>query len=392
MQPDAGKKVAVGSRAYQNLSTQLAGTPWISGNEVTTYVNGDHFFPAMITAMEKAEKSITLETFAFVESDVTREVSVLLAKKALEGAAVHLILDAVGSRNMGAGNFALLKNAGVEIELFRPFNYFIILHSNCRTHRKILIVDGKTAFTGGSGFANAWMGDAKSPEHWRDTHFRLTGPAVATMQGTFTLNWWELTGKMLSGPAYFPPLQKTGTHLVQVPAAGFDSHDHNLANSYLAAINAAQESLFLQQAYFIPNRQIRSALTKARKRGVEVTIMVPGPLIDSKFSRYASQNHWRELLSAGVSLFQYEPTMMHAKVLVADRRLSLVGSANIDPRSFNINDENNLHVISESFAKEQIAIIKNDLKVCQEITLQNLKTQLAPLPYRWAGRMIEGQL
>lgn len=392
MQPVAGKNVSVGSRAYQNLSRELAGAPWIAGNEVTTYVNGDEFFPAMIAAMGKARKSITLETFAFVDSGVTREISALLAKKAQEGVAVHLILDSVGSRNMGEGNFTLMKNAGVQIELFRPFNYFIILHSNCRTHRKILITDGKTAFTGGSGFAHAWMGNAKSPEHWRDTHFGLTGPAVATMQRTFTLNWWELTGKMLSGPDYFPPLKKTGTHLAQLPAAGFDSHDHNLANSYLAAINAAQESLFLQQAYFIPNRQIRTALAKAKRRGVEVTIMVPGPLIDSKLSLYASQNYWRELLHAGARLFQYEPTMMHAKVLVADRKLSLVGSANIDPRSFNINDENNLHVISESFANEQIKIIENNLHVCQEITLENLNTHLAPLPFRWAGKIIEGQL
>ncbi|MGE9268702.1 MAG: phospholipase D-like domain-containing protein, partial [Verrucomicrobiales bacterium] len=289
-------------------------------------------------------------------------------------------------------NLALLKKAGADVHFYRPINILRPHHSNRRTHRKILITDGHTAFTGGSGFAHAWSGNAQNHFHWRDTHFRLRGPAVAGMQRAFALNWQELTDVELSGPAYYPPLRPVGRDLVQNALAGHDFPQANLANSYLAAINAARQRLFLQQAYFIPGPEIRAALLRAARRGVEIDLIVPGPLIDSKPSRHASQNHWRELLSAGIRLHQYEGTMMHAKILVADEHLSLIGSANIDPRSFYLNDENNLHVISPRFAREQIRILRADLPRCREITLENLPHQLAPAPQRWLARLIEWQL
>ncbi|YCM42557.1 phospholipase D-like domain-containing protein [Verrucomicrobiaceae bacterium 227] len=387
-----GLTVPVRSLAFAPQMTEVANTPWISGNQVRTLPNGDAFFPPMLEAVKKARHTITFETFAFVDAPITRDFSEALAAKARQGVAVHMILDKVGSRKAGPDNVKLLREAGVELHFFHPLNYFLPRRSNNRTHRKILVVDGHTAFTGGAGFAYAWSGNAHSPKHWRDTQYEVRGPAVALLQKSFNENWQELTGTKLQGPSYFPPLTPTGSYRVQVLSDGPFDDSQTIAHSVLAAINGARESLVMEQSYFVPNSDFRHALLRAAARGVKIEVLVPNHLVDSKPTRYASQNHWAPLLKSGIRIYQYEPTMMHCKLLVADGRFSIVGSANLDNRSFFINDEINLHIDSAAFAREQTRMFRRDLTRAREITLGNLPDVLAPGYKRFFARFIETQL
>lgn len=389
--PDVGLEIPVQSADFAPSLATTTGTPWLSGNHVRTLPNGDAFFPPMIEAIRKARQTITFETFAFVEAPITRDVTQALCERAREGVAVHMILDHTGSRKAGKANIKALREAGVDLHFFHPFNPLFPKRTNNRTHRKILVVDGEIAFTGGAGFAHAWSGNAHSPEHWRDTQYEIKGPAVAPIQQSFAENWHELTGVKLQGPSYFPPLQSAGPYRVQVLSDGPNNHAHPIAHSYLAAINGARKSLVMEQSYFIPTTPFRKALLRAAKRGVKIEVLVPSKLIDSKPARYASQNHWRILLEHGIRIYEYEPTMMHAKLLVADDRLSIIGSSNFDDRSFFINDEINLHVDSPGFAREQLKMIRHDLTKAREITLENLHTVLAPGYKRFFIRLIESQ-
>ncbi len=392
LNPNIGALTATYSASFPTEFAQAAQAQWTTGNEITTLINGDAYYPAMLQAIEDARTSITFETFAYVDGPVTRKFTQALAKKAQEGIPVLMIVDDVGSRHAGKHNEALLRNAGVHYHTYHPLNPFRPFRYNNRTHRKILVTDGWQAFTGGAGFALAWEGNAHSPDHWRDTQYEITGPAVAQLQHAFAENWEELTGQALTGPTYFPTLSPTGPHLTQFVYDSPRTPSNPIAHTFLHGINSARESLFLEQSYFVPNKTFRKAIAAAAQRGVKVEILIPSDKIDSPFCRYASQNSWKGLLQAGIKLYQYTPTMMHGKLMIVDGRLSIVGSGNMDGRSFFINDEVNLHVLSPSFAQEQHAMFQQDLKQTEEITLTNLSETLAPLPHRILARLIAPQL
>lgn len=387
-----GQGVSAKSPAFSAELERVTGTSWISGNRVRTLANGDQFFPPMLAAIRQARKSITFETFAFVDAPVTRQFSSVLAARSRAGVEVKVILDDVGSAKAGEANLKLMREAGVDLHLYHPIQIYRPQYSNNRTHRKILVVDGKVAFTGGAGFAHAWSGNAHNTEHWRDTQYEIRGPAVAKFQEAFCENWFELEGEQLEGTSYFPALAKAGATRVQVVYDDPWNPDHPIAHGVIAAINGARESLVLEQSYFIPNRQFRTVLLSAAARGVKVKVLVPNHLIDSKPTRYASQNHWAELLKGGIRIYQYETTMMHGKLLVADGKISMVGSANLDDRSFFINDEINLNVDSKAFARQQLLMFQHDLKVSREITLKNLSSVLEPAHHRFFARFLESQL
>lgn len=387
-----GKDVPIGSPVFRKEISGATQSPWSSTNAIRALTNGDAFFPPMLRAVRRARKTITFETFAFVDAPVTRQFSRALAERAKAGVEVKVILDNVGSAKAGEANIRLMRQAGVELELYHPINILRPRFSNNRTHRKILVVDGRIAFTGGAGFALAWSGDAHSAKHRRDTQYEIKGPAVRRFQEAFRENWFELTGEKIEGSSYFPELRVAGETKVQVVFDDPWNPDHPVAHGFISAINGARKSLLLQQSYFIPNRRFRSLLLAAAARGVKIEVIVPNQLIDSKPTRYASQNHWSELLREGVRIYQYETTMMHGKLLVADGQFSMVGSANLDDRSFFINDETNLHVDSREFAGEQTAMFRRDLKVCREITLVNLPSVLEPGYKRFFARFLETQL
>ncbi len=355
----------------------------------------------MLAAIRKAEKSITFETFAMATAPKNLNDQPLsiadhffraMAARARAGVQVKVILDAIGCRKVQKEDIAMLRKAGAEVVIFHPPNPFRPWRWNNRTHRKILVVDGQIAYTGGAGFGYTWNGDAHTKKHWRDNQYEITGPAVADFQRSFCENWKENTGEELQGFSYFPPLRATGPTRMQVVWDSPADRRHPIAHSVLATINGARESLFIQQAYFVPNTDFRKALLAAAARGVKITVMVPNETIDSKPTRHASQIHWKRYLAAGIQLYQYEKARLHTKVIVADARLSIVGSANLDGRSFFINDENNLHVDSRVFAREQLRIIRKDLLHSTRITPANLSSLKPPFYQTIFARLLEEQL
>jgi cardiolipin synthase len=239
---------------------------------------------------------------------------------------------------------------------------------NNRTHRKLLVVDGRIGFTGGVGIAEVWTGDAQDADHWRDSHFRVEGPVVAQMQAAFMDNWIKTTGSILHGPTYFPELGTAGEQSAQMfmssPAGGSES----MELMYLLAITAASRSIYLASAYFIPDALSTKALAHALGRGVKVQIITPGPHTDAETVRRASRALWGELLEAGAEIYEYQPTMYHCKVFIVDECLVSVGSTNFDPRSFRLNDEASLNVYDDDFAQRSIEVFQRDLTRARRIT------------------------
>lgn len=355
-----------------NLAT-VAKATWHDDSHVTTLPNGDAFFPEMRKAVFSAKKSITFETFAMVSGTETYYFCLALAAKAQQGVKVHIILDGIGSRKLGKVCTDILVNAGCELKWYRKLNPLRLYHINNRDHRKLLIVDGKVGFTGGAGYANSWMGNASKPNEWRDTMYKVTGTGVADMQTIFSDNWKELTGIKISGPDYFPSLTNTGNMSVQNTMGAPRERGDTLGASYLLAIDAAKKFILIEHAYFAPNNRLLNAIIRARARGVTVKVIVPGEPIDSKILREASKIYWPALMKVGVEIYEYQTSMMHGKLMVIDDFLTIAGSGNFDERTFFINDEANLHVLSGPLAAEQKAMFYKDLKQCQRMTPSDAK-------------------
>ena len=281
---------------------------------------------------------------------------------------VAVLLDWVGSIKMDEDLIQTMKDAGAQVQRYRPLHWYHLARMNNRTHRKLLVVDGHTAFTGGVGVAEQWTGHAQDPDHWRDMHFKVEGPVVAQFQAAFNDNWIKTTGDVLNGTDYFPPSQKAGdmdAHLfISSPAGGSES----MHLMYLMGIAAAEHSIDLQASYFVPDELIHNALIAARQRGVTVRILVPGEHIDSDTVRLASKAEWGPLLQAGVEIYEYLPTMMHNKLLIIDKEMVSVGSTNFDVRSFRLNDEASLNVYDHAFAEKMTRVFNDDLKHTKRYT------------------------
>jgi cardiolipin synthase A/B len=274
----------------------------------------------------------------------------------------------------------------VRVQRYRPLHWYNLARVNNRTHRKLLVVDGRVAFTGGVGIGDPWLGHAQDPEHWRDAHFRIEGPAVAQFQAAFNDNWIKTTGEVLNGADYFPPLRKSGdmdAHLfISSPAGGSES----MHLMYLMAIAASEHTIDLQAAYFIPDELITKALIAARHRGVRIRVVLPGKNTDSDAARFASKAGWGPLLLAGAEIYEYEPTMFHNKVLIVDGELVSVGSTNFDQRSFRLNDEASLNVYDRSFAQRMTEVFEADLKSARRYTYRTWKQR--PLKDKFAEKFI----
>ncbi len=342
----------------------------VGGNQVQTLLNGDQVFPSMLGAIQGATRTITMETYIYWGGETGRQFAEALAARSRAGVKVHVLVDWAGSSKMDDDYVRMMKEAGVEFLKFHPLRWYNLGRLNNRTHRKLLVVDGRVGFTGGVGIADLWTGHAQDPEHWRDSHFRVEGPAVAEMQASFMDNWIKASGTVLHGPDYFPALAPVGPYPAQVfsssPAGGSES----MKLMYLLAITAAEQSIDLSSAYFVPDRLSEDALVAALKRGVKIRIIVPGKHMDTKIVRGASRARWGNLLAAGAEIFEYQPTMYHCKVLIVDALMVSVGSTNFDPRSFSLNDEANLNIYDAGFALRQIEIFQQDLALSRRITLE----------------------
>jgi cardiolipin synthase len=363
-------ELAVHEPIFERCMGHLLGPPLVGGNRITTLNNGDEIFPAMLAAIRAAHQTITFETYIYWSGKVGDEFADALAERARAGVRVHVLLDWIGSNSMEQSLIDHLEASGAEVERYRPLHWYSLSRLNSRTHRKILVVDGRIGFIGGVGIADEWSGNAENPENWRDLHYQVEGPVVAHLQAAFTDNWLKTHADVLNHADYYPELEEVGDCAAQVfkssPREGGDS----ARLMFLLSLAGARERILIANSYFVPDDRTSRELVSAAKRGVQVEIIVPGPIIDTHLTRRASRSQWGPLLEAGIAIYEYQPTMFHCKVMIIDDRWVSVGSANFDNRSFRLNDEANLNVMDEKFAAEQTAIFEQDKQVSRRVTLE----------------------
>lgn len=346
--------------AFRRALGSLLGPPLVQGNQVDVLVNGQQIFPSMLEAIRSAKETVNFETYIYWSGEVGERFVSALCERSQTGVKVHVLLDWVGSLKMDEPMVARMREAGITVIRFHKPTWKNWSKMNNRTHRKLLVVDGTVGFTGGVGIADQWQGDARAPEEWRDTHFRVRGPVVAHMQSVFLDNWMRATGEVLHGEAYFPDQEPVGDQLAQMfsssPSGGSDS----MHLMYLLALTAARKRIDICASYFVPDSLTLDTLVSAVKRGVRVRILVPGHHIDALIVRQASRASWGSLLESGVEISEYQPTMFHMKSLVVDDSFVSVGSTNFDDRSFLLNDEANLNVISPALVQTMDDLFEAD--------------------------------
>lgn len=363
---------------FRRAMSVLLGPPITDGNAVDVLLNGDRIFPAMLAAIRGAERSITFETFIYWSGSIGSHFAEVLSERARAGVSVHVLLDWVGSMKIEAESLQAMSDAGVEVERYHTPHWSHLARFNNRTHRKVLIIDGCVGFTGGVGIADQWLGDAQDEDHWRDTHFRVEGPAVAQMQAVFADNWMKANGRVLHGASYFPALEPRGNLAAQMFMSSPSGGSESMHLMYLMVITAASISIDVSSSYFVPDELAVNALVSAARRGVKVRLITPGNKIDTSTVRRASRARWGPLLEAGIEIAEFQPTMYHCKMLIADGLLVSVGSTNFDNRSFRLNDEANLNVFDAQFAQQQTRHFEADLTRSRQITLEAWRKR--PLP------------
>lgn len=354
--------------AFFRSMAGLYGSNLLGGNRIETLLNGDQIFPAMLDAIRAAETSINFETYIYWSGDIAHQFAQALAERARAGVQVRVLIDWAGSQSIEAEVIETMESAGVHVVRFRPLRWYTLNRINNRTHRKLLVVDGRVGFTGGVGIGDEWQGNARNPDEWRETHFRVTGPVVAMLQGAFASNWVEDTGEILRGEDHFPALEPAGTQIAQmvISSTGTRNYIHMML---MTAIAAAETNVRIATPYFVPDDVAIAQLIEASRRGVQVDVLVPGALNDMPIVRHASRNFWGPMLEAGVRIHEYQPTFLHTKMLIVDEIFASVGSTNFDERSFRLNDEANLNVFDTDFAREQIEIFQQDLATSRQISL-----------------------
>ena len=364
--------VHVGEAAFVRAMEAHTLSGLVDGNRVDLLVNGDEIFPAMLAAIRQARTTITFANFVYEDGDIAGEMAAALAERCRAGVGVNVLVDAVGSSHMPKPLQKLLRESGCHLARYHSLNPFAIKRLNHRNHRRILVVDGRVGFTGGTGVGEKWTGDGRQKGHWRQTDVRVEGPIVRFLQAAFAENWRDSTGLLLGGDAYFPPAEKRGDLAVQSvkssPAGG-------AAEAYLLfqlAIESAQKSIHLTNPYFVPDGAIVDAMVRAAQRGVEVFIITAGSVSGTldRLVRKASQAHFGRPLQAGVKIYEYGPAMLHAKTLVVDGQWVSIGSANLDNRSFALNNELNLAFLDRRFAARLIEIFQQDLKYTHPVTYE----------------------
>jgi cardiolipin synthase A/B len=348
---------------FLRAAEALTGAPISNGDEVELLINGDAIFPVYLETIREAQRTLCLLTYVYWRGEIATEVAGALSERARAGVEVNVIIDAMGGVKIEKDLVEQMSEAGVRISRFRPPKPYAARRIANRTHRKILVADGEVGLTGGVGIAEEWTGDAQDPDHWRDTHVRVRGPVVRGLFGAFAENWLEATGEALVGEGYLPDIpdrDEGGPMMVVRSSAGVG--DTNVEALYYLAIAAARERLDITAAYFVPRPAFIDALCDAAERGVRVRVLVPGPNIDKPPVWVAGRVSYDQLIDCGVELYEYQPTMLHAKSMVVDGAWSSVGSVNFDNRSFQLHDEATLCVLSEEFAGRLTEQFERDLE------------------------------
>jgi len=362
---------AVSDASFERTMSTVLGPAMLDGNQLTPLQNGDEIFPPMLEAIRAAKQTVNLETYIYWSGAIGHAFSDALSERARAGVRTNVILDWAGSDKVDKHDLAQMRQAGVQIELYNPLRWYHLDRVNNRTHRKLLIVDGRIGFTGGVGIADKWQGHADTPDHWRDSHFRVEGPVVAQLQAIFVDNWLKTRTELLHGPTYFPPPEHRGDVKAQATRSSANDGAESVRLMYLLSISSARQSILIANAYFVPDDLSVAMLVSARQRGVKVQILVPGDKIDAPLARHASRSRWGPLLAAGVEIFEYQPTMFHCKVMIVDGLWSSVGSTNFDSRSFGLNDEVNLNLLDAGVAQALAAVFERDRAQSRAVSLQS---------------------
>lgn len=361
--------------AFASALGPTVGAELADGNRIQILENGDAFFPAMLKAIAEAKNTITLETYIWESGYISNRFITALSERARAGVKVHVLVDGMGSLKFKHSDRDRLRGAGVELYVYgREHWYEIKPNINHRTHRKLLIVDGRVGFTGGMCVGDAWLGNANTKYVWRETQVRVEGPAVRQMQAVFATNWMQTTSALLLGEEYFPKLTLDGDAVAHCFKSGPGEAPQAARLGYLFAIAAARKSIDIAHAYFVPDDLAVEMLLDARKRGVRVRVIVPA-INDSRFGRAASRSRWGKLLAAGVEFYRYQPAMYHCKTMCVDDALVTVGSANFDNRSFSINDEVTLDVIDRGVAGDYEKMFARDLEACVPLSREEFESR-----------------
>jgi cardiolipin synthase len=357
------------------------------GNRVTIYTDGPNFYPAMLDAIRAAKRSIIMECYIFLPGKIGGEFIDALSERARNGVNVTVVVDAIGSLTLWGKPVARLRAAGVRIASYQSLRWYSLHRINNRTHRELMVIDGTSAFIGGAGVADWWASPrGRRPRPWRDTMARVEGPIVAALQGVAAENWLECCGEILTGPDYFPDLQPCGETTAFVVKSSPADRATASRVSFQLLIEGADQTVRIATPYFLPDRAFRRALTTMARRGVKLSVIVPGRHTDQRWVRLVSRRMWGPLLAAGIRIFEYQPAMMHAKILIVDDIWTVLGTTNIDNRSFEHNDEVNLAMRDPALAARLLQDYERDLAACTEVTLE--RWQRRPMWEKIAGPFV----
>ncbi|HEY1280218.1 MAG TPA: phospholipase D-like domain-containing protein [Acidimicrobiales bacterium] len=348
--PDSGAEVSGRDRVRRVLEGVI-GVPATEGNRIDVLRNGDEIFPAMLDAIGHGRHTIDFLTFVYWEGEIGREFAHRLAERAAEGVRARVLLDAWGARTMERSLIDLMASKGVQIRWFRPLRRFWPSAINHRTHRKVLIVDEAVGFTGGVGIADEWQGDARDASEWRDTHFRVAGPAVDGLRAAFLDNWAETDDELFEdGVDRFPDQPKPGQSLVQCVRGASESGWSDMATLFRTLLQLAQHRIRITTPYFVPDADLGDRLCAAADRGVDVQVLLPGPVMDKRFVQVAAEGEYERLLEHGIAVWNFQPTMLHAKAMTVDGLVANIGSANFNPRSVTWDEEINVVALDAELA------------------------------------------
>jgi len=356
---------------------RLIGVAATEGNALVPLRNGDEIFPAMLGAIRGAEHTIDMMTFVYWKGQIARDFAVALADRARAGVRVRLLLDGFGAKEIEGRLLELMSSAGVEIAWFRKPVWLSPFKQNHRCHRKALVVDEHTAFTGGVGIAEEWCGDARDPSEWRDTHVQVRGPAVDGIAAAFAQNWAECHEELFDERDRFTPHPQEGSSVVQVVRGSASIGWQDMQTLIRVMLTSAEERFRLATAYFAPDDYFVGLLCRTAERGVRVEILLPGPHTDQRACQLAGQQHYTRLLEAGVHIRQYQPTMMHAKIITVDSVAALIGSTNFNRRSMDHDEEVMLAVLDEDFTAALDRDFEADLEKTVEIDLRRWRRRAA---------------
>lgn len=363
--------VALESPDYWRMLEGIADSRIVAGNKITVLPNGENFYPAELEAIHGAHSSVNLEAYIFQKGELTRRFVSALAERARAGVEVRVVVDGMGSLTTPKDYFKELTDAGGKVNYYNPLRWYSWDKYNSRTHRELIVIDGQTAFMGGAGFADHWDAGVKGQPRWRDTVCRVDGPVVQYLQSTFVENWLESSGELLTGLRFFPKVPEQGRtwamNVNSTPSQGRSSRARSVMQELIVS---AKKSIYITTPYFLPNKNVRDQIISARRRGVDVKILTPGRKSDHYLTRTSSRRIFGELLKEGIEIYEYQPAMIHAKIMIVDDSWAMIGSSNFDPRSFGINDEVNLVMYDGEASERLLEDFRKDLGDSKPVTLE----------------------